>query len=55
VLLGVIAGANTTTAGIAAVTDAAKSHIPVIGYTAPYAIGNILLTLWGSAIIVILA
>lgn len=55
VLLGVIAGANTTTAGIGAVTEAAKSQIPVIGYTAPYAIGNILLTLWGSAIIVILA
>ena len=55
VLLGVIAGANTTTAGIGAVTEAAKSQIPVIGYTAPYAIGNILLTFWGSAIIVILA
>ena len=55
VLLGVIAGANTTTAGIGAVTDAAKSHIPVIGYTAPYAIANILLTLWGSIVIVLLA
>ena len=55
VLLGVIAGANTTTAGIAAVTEAARSQIPVIGYTAPYAIGNILLTLWGSVIIVLLA
>ena len=54
-LLGVIAGANTTTAGIAAVTEAARSQIPVIGYTAPYAIGNILLTLWGSVIIVLLA
>ena len=55
ILLGIIAGANTTTAGIAAITDAAKSQVPVIGYTAPYAIGNILLTVWGSVIVAVLA
>lgn len=55
ILLGVVAGANTTTAGIAAVTDAARSQVPVIGYTAPYAVGNILLTVWGSVIVVLLS
>lgn len=55
ILLGIIAGANTTTAGIAAVTDAARSQLPVIGYTAPYAVGNILLTVWGSIVVVVLS
>lgn len=55
ILLGIIAGANTTTAAIGAVTDTAKSQVPVLGYTVPYAIGNILLTIWGSVIVALLA
>jgi putative transport protein len=31
-------------------TDA-KSSVPVIGYTVPYAIGNVLLTIWGAVIV----
>ncbi|MDH2415244.1 aspartate-alanine antiporter [Nocardioides sp. CER19] len=55
ILLGVIAGANTTTASIGAITDAAKSQVPVLGYTVPYAVGNILLTIWGTLIVALLA
>lgn len=55
VLLGVVAGANTTTASIGAITDKAESQVPVLGYTVPYAVGNILLTIWGSVIVAVLA
>jgi len=55
ILLGVVAGANTTTASIGAITDTAKSQVPVIGYTVPYAIGNTLLTIWGTIIVALLA
>ncbi|MFG3341193.1 aspartate-alanine antiporter [Glycomyces sp. NPDC048151] len=53
--LGIVAGANTTTASIGAITDTAKSQIPVLGYTIPYAIGNVLLTIWGAVIVAVLA
>lgn len=53
--LGIVAGANTTTASIGAITDSAKSQIPVLGYTIPYAIGNVLLTIWGAVIVAVLA
>ena len=33
----------------------AKSQIPVLGYTIPYAIGNVLLTIWGAVIVAVLA
>ena len=47
ILLGAESGAGTTTAALRAVQDAAGSKLPVLGYTVPYAIGNILLTAWG--------
>lgn len=53
--LGITAGANTTTASIGAITDTAKSQVPVLGYTIPYAIGNVLLTIWGAVIVAVLA
>ncbi|WP_067471404.1 aspartate-alanine antiporter [Actinomadura hibisca] len=55
VLLGVIAGANTTTASIGAITETARSQVPVLGYTVPYALGNTLLTIWGTIIVALLA
>lgn len=54
ILLGALAGAQTTTAAIGAITEQAKSRIPVLGYTVPYAIGNVLLTLWGAVIVAML-
>jgi putative transport protein len=54
ILLGACAGAGTTTAGLKAIQDAAGSKIPVLGYTVPYAVGNILLTAWGPVIVALM-
>lgn len=51
VILGATAGALTTTAALGGLCEKANSNAPVLGYTIPYAIGNILLTVWGSLII----
>jgi putative transport protein len=50
-LLGALAGAQTFTAALAAVQEKAGSRTPVLGYTVPYAISNILLTVCGSIIV----
>jgi putative transport protein len=50
-LLGACAGAGTATAALRAIQDEAQSKLPVLGYTVPYAIGNILLTAWGPVIV----
>ncbi|MGF6572458.1 putative transport protein [Paraburkholderia sp. GAS333] len=55
ILLGVCAGARTTTAALGMVCDAAESQIPGLGYTVTYAVGNTLLTIWGMVIVMILA
>ena len=31
----------------------AKSKLPVLGHTVPYAVGNILLTAWGPVIVML--
>jgi putative transport protein len=54
ILLGACAGAGTATAALRAVQDEAQSKLPVLGYTVPYAIGNILLTAWGPVIVMLL-
>jgi putative transport protein len=53
-LLGVCAGAGTSAPGLAAVQEAAKSKIPTLGYGVTYAIGNVLLALWGSVMVVLM-
>jgi putative transport protein len=52
-LLGACAGAGTNTAALRAVQDEAGSKLPVLGYTVPYAMGNILLTAWGPVIVML--
>ncbi len=54
ILLGACAGAGTTTAGLKAIQDAADSKVPVLGYTVPYALGNVLLTAWGPVIVALM-
>jgi len=54
ILLGACAGAGTITAALRAIQDESQSKLPVLGYTVPYAIGNILLTAWGPVIVVLL-
>jgi putative transport protein len=52
-LLGACSGAGTATAALRAVQDEAGSKLPVLGYTVPYALGNILLTAWGPVIVML--
>ncbi|MBF9232175.1 aspartate-alanine antiporter [Microvirga alba] len=51
IVLGACAGAGTITAALRALQDEAQSSIPALGYTVPYAIGNILLTAWGPVLV----
>ncbi|MCD4774838.1 MAG: aspartate-alanine antiporter [Candidatus Aegiribacteria sp.] len=53
-LLGAMTGAGTCTAALNSVKEDSNSSISVIGYTVPYAIGNVLLTVWGALIVSIL-
>jgi len=54
IILGACAGARTTTAALGAITDAAKSNVPALGYTVTYAVGNVLLITWGVVLVLIL-
>ncbi|WP_373505742.1 aspartate-alanine antiporter [Aestuariivirga sp.] len=54
VLLGTCCGAGTSAPALAAVQDVAQSRIPTLGYGLGYAIGNILLALWGAVLVTIL-
>ena len=51
ILLGVCAGARTTTAALGMIQDNAKSKVPALGYGMPYAVGNTLLTIFGMAVV----
>jgi putative transport protein len=54
VLLGVVAGACTATPALAAIQEVAKSAVPSIGYGVAYAVGNVLLALWGAVIVMLM-
>ncbi len=54
-LLGGCAGGQTVTAAVAELQEKSGSRTPVLGYTVPYAISNIVLTLWGSVIVTLLS
>jgi putative transport protein len=51
--LGGLAGAQTCTPGLSALREASDSNIGSLAYTVPYAIGNILLTVWGPVVVAI--
>jgi putative transport protein len=53
ILLGACSGAGTVTAALRGIQDEAGSKLPVLGYTVPYAVGNILLTAWGPVIVLL--
>lgn len=55
VVLGACAGAGTITAALHAIQDEAQSNYPALGYTVPYAIGNILLTAWGPVLVALMS
>jgi len=54
-LLGGLSGAQTVTAAMAALQERSGSPVPVLGYTPAYPIANILLTTWGSLMVVVFA
>jgi putative transport protein len=52
-VLGGVAGAQTCTPGLNALREATGSNVGTLAYTVPYAIGNILLTVWGPVVVAI--
>ncbi len=53
-LLGALTGAGTVTPALNALKEEADSAMPALGYTVPYAFGNLILTVWGTVIIYIM-
>jgi len=54
ILLGVCCGAGTATPALLAVQEAAESKVPALGYGLPYAVGNVLLIVWGTVIVILM-
>jgi len=54
-LLGALSGAQTFTAALAAVQDKSKSPVAVIGYSGAYPVAQIVLTLWGTVIVLLMS
>jgi putative transport protein len=54
-LLGALTGGQTVTAAMAAVQERSGSPVAVLGYTPAYPVANILLTTWGTIIVLIIA
>jgi putative transport protein len=52
---GVLCGAGTITAALNAVRDETDSAAPALAYTPAYAVGNVLLTIWGPVIVAVMA
>jgi putative transport protein len=55
IVLGACTGAGTITAALRAVQDEAGSSVPALGYTIPYALGNIILTAWGPILVAMMS
>src|SRR3954469_2881011 len=55
IVLGACCGAGTITAALRAVQEEAGSELPALGYTVPYAVGNILLTAWGPVLVAMMS
>jgi putative transport protein len=54
-LLGGLAGAQTFTPGLAAVQEKSGSPIAVLGYTGAVPVGHVLLTTWGTVIVLLMS
>lgn len=53
-LLGACAGARSTSAGLGALQQAAKSAVPTTGYTIPYAVSRIILAISGVVMVLLM-
>jgi putative transport protein len=54
-LLGGLSGSQTVTAAMAALQERSASAVPVLGYTPAYPIANVLITTWGTVMVVVFA
>lgn len=54
-LLGALAGAQTATPAMAAVQARAGNSLPVLGYAPAYPVAQVILTLWGSIIVLMVS
>ena len=54
ITLGAAAGAQTTTAALPMLESVARSKVPALGYTVPFAVGIVLLTIWGMVIVLLI-
>jgi putative transport protein len=54
-LLGALTGAQTVTAAMAAIQERSGSPVVVLGYTPAYPVANILLTTWGTIMVLAVA
>jgi putative transport protein len=46
---------GAATAALAAIHEGSKSAVPTLGYGVAYAVGNVLLALWGTVIVALIA
>src|SRR5262245_23930223 len=53
-LLGALTGSQTVTAAMAAVQERSGSPVAVLGYTPAYPVANILLTTWGTVMVLVI-
>ncbi len=53
-LLGALTGAGTATPSLNVLKNESDSSAPALGYSVPYAIGNFILTIWGTLIVAIM-
>ncbi|MET0719335.1 MAG: TrkA C-terminal domain-containing protein [Tardiphaga sp.] len=54
-LLGALAGGHTVTAAMAALQERSGSAVPVLGYTPAYPVANIVKTMWGAVMVLVVA
>lgn len=54
ILFGICAGVRTTTAALGMIQETAHSKVPALGYGLPYAIGQMLLTIFGFVIVLLM-
>jgi putative transport protein len=53
-VVGALAGAQTCTPGLNALREATGSNVGALAYTVPYAISNIVLTIWGPVVVAVI-
>ncbi|MBU0574049.1 MAG: aspartate-alanine antiporter, partial [Candidatus Margulisbacteria bacterium] len=50
-LMGALNGAETATPSLNALKESSGSSVVALGFAVPYAIGNVVLTVWGTVIV----